>query len=104
MVSGLAFSDPACNFLRCDVDDKSGHLRTGYIVMIRVARDSYSQTNLNQHKIFADQRHFFIGFTVKKNLYNNGTIFFRTAGDGAAPTVDVLGTHETSRPYKWVDL
>jgi len=31
VVSGLVISDPACNVLRCDIDDKSGHLRTGYI-------------------------------------------------------------------------
>ena len=58
VVSGLVISDPACNVLRCDIDDKSRHLRTGYIDMIRVARENYSRTNLNQHKIFADQRHF----------------------------------------------
>ena len=47
-----------------------------------------------------------------------GQFFIGVVSDGAAPTVGVLGTHETShpingtigaagdtsRPYKWVDL
>ena len=41
-------------------------------------------------------------FHYKKNICSNRTIFFvGAAGDGAAPTVGVLRTHETSRPYKW---
>ena len=38
---------------------------------------------------------------LKKTFVATGQFFFlETAGDGAALTVGVLGTHETSRPYK----
>ena len=40
--------------------------------------------------------------TTTKNVCSNSIIFFvGAAGDGAAPIVGVLGTHKTSRPYKW---
>ena len=39
--------------------------------------------------------------TTKKNVYSNETIFLGAAGNRATPTMGVLGTHETSRPYKW---
>ena len=37
----------------------------------------------------------------RKDLLATGQFFIGAAGDEAAPTVDVLGTYETSRPYKW---
>ena len=38
---------------------------------------------------------------LKKKVYSNGIIFLEAARDEGAPTVGVLGTYETSRPYKW---
>ena len=38
---------------------------------------------------------------LKKTFLQRNNIFLGAAGDGAALIVGVLGTHETSRLYKW---
>ena len=43
----------------------------------------------------------YVSITTKKTFVGIRQFFFvGVAGDGAASTVGVLGTHETSRPYK----
>ena len=39
-------------------------------------------------------------YYYRKGLYQWDILLVGAAGDGAAPTVGVLRTHETSRPYK----